>query len=81
MRNIGFDEFVNLLIEDGLPEKHLSTIKQIFNEIPGTDRSFPPERGALASLSEQYSKTYQTLGDQREFIDGILNMPLFFTAE
>lgn len=81
MRNIGFDEFLSLLNDDGLPEDHLATIKQILNEIPGSDRSFPPKRGSLVAIAERHSKTYQTLGEKKSFIEGVLNMPIFFMIE
>jgi hypothetical protein len=81
MRNIGFDEYLSVLNDDGLPEDHLSIIKQILNEIPGSDRSFPPKRGSLVAIAVRHSKTYQTLGEKQSFIEGVLNMPIFFMVE
>ncbi|EPL6275336.1 hypothetical protein N6147_001983 [Proteus mirabilis] len=77
-RNVMFTEFLQLLEEDGLPENHLVTVRKIFAEITQKVNEFGPERGALLALAEAHSPHYEKLVDDKEFIKGVLNTPIFF---
>lgn len=77
-RNVMFTEFLQLLEEDGLPENHLVTVRKIFAEVTQHVNEFGPEQGALLALAEAHSPHYSELVADKEFIKGILNMPIFF---
>ncbi|EKH6498537.1 MULTISPECIES: hypothetical protein [Enterobacterales] len=77
-RNVMFTEFLQLLEEDGLPASHLETVRKIFAEITQQVNEFGPERGALLALAEAHSPFYRDLKAEKDFISGVLNMPIFF---
>lgn len=77
-RNVMFTEFLQLLEVDGLPEIHLDTVRKIFAEITQKVNEFGPERGALLALAEVHSPFYRELKAEKDFISGVLNMPIFF---
>ena len=79
VRNVAFDEFVQLLEEDGLPSEHLETVRKILGEISQKVTEFSPKQGTLLALAEEHSPHYRDLGEEQGFINGVLNMPLFFT--
>lgn len=80
VRNVAFDEFIQVLEEDGLPSEHLETVRQILAEISQKETDFGPKPGALQALAEAHSPLYRDLKKDKKFISGVLNIPLFFHA-